>query len=215
MLLYFLTAALQGISQQLDLVKKYANDTTGFTTFPETPLLENLRLPGKYTKLEINTWTYFYASKNNGRYKFKNVSHFPADPQKLPDTIVLSKCDLQKCFTACWCPGFIPWYISAQTLDNKTVTVGDTSSLKAFLGSINNQFNARLWLSLYDKSLSVPNKTYSSFKYKKVKDGYLISYNTRIANAPATYADVIYFIGSDFRVILLSKKHIVVTNYMI
>jgi len=205
------------MAQKQDLAKKFANDTMGFTTYPDTLLFDNLKLPKKYKKLEINEWAFTFRAAGDKRpkYQYSNVYRCPSHISDRHDTIVLTKCDLMKCFTACWCPSFTPWYISAQTKNGDLITIGDTSQMKTFLGGLKNEFNAYLWLNLHDQSSDVPIKSSHYYKYKKVSNGFLIIYRTRISNVPATYADMTYFVGSDFRIVLISKKNIEVTNMLI
>ena len=216
-LLWMLFVTVQAMAQKQDLAKKFASDTTGFTTYPDTFLIENLKLPKKYKKLEINTWSFMYrgAEDKRSKYEYSNQYRYPSHIADRYDTVVLTKCDLMKCFTACWCPSFIPWYISAQTKNGDLITIGDTSQMKTFLSSLKNEFNAYLWLNLHDRSSGVPVRSSHYFKYKKVSNGFLISYRGRISNVPATYADMTYFVGNDFRIVLISKKHIEVTNMVI
>jgi len=189
------------------IIKKYLNDTTGFTTYPDTSLLENLKLSKIYKKLEINTWASAYRRRGDNRpgTDYKNLSRYPAPAEKISDTVVLSKCEPLVCFTACWCPSFFPWYISAQTKNNKILTVADTSTMKIFLSKIDNKFKAYLWLRLYDMHEDEPVKTTHYFKYKKVKKGFLIAYNSSFGY-DRTPAYIICFVGEDFKVVLVSKK---------
>jgi hypothetical protein len=216
LLFFFALVGTVKTQAQSNPAKIYANDSTGFTAYPAVGLLENLKLPVKYTQLEINTWISPYVKGKRNYHEYRNLYRYPAPAQKLADSVVLTQCDLLKCFTACLCPTIFPWYISAQAADNKQVTIGDTSNMKTFLGSINNPFNAYLWLQPHDMYADIPLKTSARAKYKKVKNGYLICYKARINGyRHVAFADVTYFIGNDFRVILVSTRHIVETNYQI
>ena len=156
----------------------------------------------------MNTWASAYRPKQDNRPNiyYKNIARYPLPKKQLPDTTVLSKCDPMVCFTACLCPDFYPWYISAKSKNGNILTVADTSTMKTFLGKINNQYKAYLWLRLYDEHEDQPIKTSHYFKYKKVKHGFLIAYNSR--NNKMELADLMCFVGEDFKVVLVSRKHI-------
>ncbi len=53
--LILVTAIAVAQKNKDQLIKTYLSDTTGFTTYPEVYLLENLKLPKKYTEFEINS----------------------------------------------------------------------------------------------------------------------------------------------------------------
>jgi len=225
--LCFLAFVLVAIGQKHPVVgnpvKKYANDTVGFKAFPEVFLLENLKLPKAYKKLEMNTCVFLYIARGEKKSmdESRNLYRYPHDIQKTADTAVLSKWDPLKCFTACLCPYPIPWYIAAQTSDNEILNIGDSTATKLFLGNLDNKFNAYLWLRIHAGfsplgllGLDIPIKTSRYFKYKKEKDGFLIKCHTRISNAMA-YADVTYFIDRNFRITIVSKKNEAYMHYII
>jgi hypothetical protein len=213
LLIFSLTA--KGQHARFDPTKAYQNDTTGFTKYPDTFLLENLKLPVKYKRLEINTWVSLYTPKAY-QHQHRNLYRYPAISHPTPDTMVLSKCDLLKCFTGNYGADLQPWYISAQTKKDQVVTIIDTSQLKAFLGKINNKFNAYLWLLHNDLTSGTPIKTEPRFQYKIVSGGFLIKYFTTADfgtyddNDPPHHAgiEVIFFVGKDFRIVFVRKKNV-------
>jgi hypothetical protein len=75
----------------------------------------------------------------------------------------------------------------------------------AFLGALDNKFDAYLWLMSHDlaESRGIPLKTTPAIQYKKVKDGYLIKFNLRISDCHVTYADVTYYVGRNRNVVLI------------
>ena len=213
--LYLMLIISHAMAQSHDaIVKKYQNDTTGFIAYPYTFLLKGLKPAGNYKELEINTWVSLYADRTT---EYRNVCRYPASPVKKPDTVVLSKCNLSKCFAAFNGPLFTPWYLSAETRKNQVITIeNDTIALKTFLGKANNQFNAYFWLvvfntchlSLYESSSEIPVEIPHNVTYKKVHGGFLIRCSCRISNCPITTAKLTYFVGDDFRIILLNKQNI-------
>jgi hypothetical protein len=215
--LLLMISAITSTAQLPDaIIKKYKDDTTGFVSFPDGFLMENLHLPEKYKKLEINTWVSLYTP-GGVKYQYRNLYRYPVLTRRLPDTAVLSKCDLLKCFAAFNGPSFSTWYISAQLKDNTLKTIGnDTVAIKSFLGNAGNEFNACLWLNvyntchfyLYEAASEVPVEISHLVKYKKVDNGFLILTRARISNCPISSADLTYFVGNDFRVVLISKKNI-------
>ncbi len=145
--------------------------------------------------------------------EYQNLYRYPASAEKLADTIVLTKCDVLRCFDACLCAAVYPWYISAETTDDRLVTVGDTTAMKTFLGKIYNRFNAYLWLILHHMQYrEIPVKTSHFFKFKKVKNGFLICYRNMMETAPLTNADLTYFISKDFKITFISKRNEVVNK---
>ena len=116
--LVFATLVLTALSvwamaQQRDaIIKKYINDTTEFTVYPDTPLLSYIKPASPYKQIEINAVVFPYrvTGDKRPRYDFKNVSRYPPPAQKLPDTVVLTKPkpNLQNTFLACDCPSITP-----------------------------------------------------------------------------------------------------------
>jgi len=213
MFLMAVTARL--MAQPNSIVEKYANDTAGFKAYPDVFLLDNMKPAKSYKRLEINTINFMYRARGDNRPQdeYRNVYSYPAIAKKSSGTIVLTKCGVLKCFSACWCPDGYPWYISAQTKDNKLITVGDTNAVKTFLSKINDKFNAYFWLQLHHMQYQgIPVKASRFFKYKKVKNGFLISFRDLIETSPVTNADLTYFISNDFKIRLISTKNVVVTK---
>ena len=221
--LFFLSASTLVMGQQIiynsPIAKKYINDTTRFMAYPDVFLLENIKPIIACKQLEINTcWEVFSLKKQEKRaIGYKNLYRYPTPAQKLPDSVVLSKGDVSKCFASCWCPSYMPWYISVQTIDNKILTIGDTSTLKGFLGNLDNKFNAYLWMQAAPfliRYQEEPIKTSPGFKYKKVTDGFLIIYNTIDGSASwTTYVDEIYLVTTDFKIIYIGKRNPVRSKY--
>ena len=102
--------------------------------------------------------------------------------------------------------------MSVLTTDNKLVSIGDTTAMKTLLTKIDDPYNAYLWLVLHDMKMGIPDRTRHFLAYKKVKGGFLISHNDIIETAPFTTARLTYFVGSDFRIILLSTRNVVVNK---
>ena len=215
-LLIFLLAA-KGLSKKFDPVKAYQNDTIGFTKYPGKFLLENLNLPVKYKRLEINTWVSLYMfTRKHYQLQYRNLYRYPAIAYPTPDTLVLSKCEPTDCFTGNYGPTLQPWYISAKTPKGEVATVTDSSGLKLFLGKTDNKFNAYLWLLHNDYTSETPIKTEPRYQYKVVAGGILIKYFTRNDfgiyddNDPQHHAgiEVIFFVSKHFKIVLVSKKNV-------
>ena len=213
--LLIFSLAAKGQHARFDPAKAYLNDTTGFTKYPDAFLLENLKLPVKYKRLEINTWVSLYTQRTY-QHQHRNLYRYPAVAHPKPDTMVLSKCDLLDCFNGNYGADLQPWYISAQTKKGQIVTVTDTSQLKVFLGKTDNKFNAYLWLLHHDLASETPIKTEPRYQYKTVADGTLIKYFTRYDfgtyddNDPQHHAgiEVIFFVGKDFKIVFVRKKNV-------
>jgi hypothetical protein len=213
--LLIFSLAAKGQSAPIDPAKAYRNDTIGFTKYPDTYLLQNLKLPVKYRRLEINTWVSLYTKKGY-QHQHQNLYRYPAIAHPKPDTMVLSKCKFSDCFTGNYGPDLQPWYISVQTKNGRIITVKDTVGLKVFLGKTADKFNAYLWLLHNDLTSETPIKTEPHFQYKTVAGGTLIKYFTRYD--VGTYDDsdqehhagieVIFFVDNDFRIVLVRKKNI-------
>jgi len=221
--LFFLGVTTSVMAQQViynsPAAKKYINDTIGFTAYPVVYLLENIKPAIACKQFEINTcWEVFSLKKQEKRtIGYKNLYRYPTPAQKIPDSAVLSKSNVSKCFASCWCPSYTPWYISVQTVDNQILTIGDTTTLKGFLGNLDNKFNAYLWMhatSFLIRYQEEPIKTLPGFKYKKVTDGFLITYNTIDGSASwTTYVDETYLVTTDFKIIYIGKRNPVRSQY--
>ena len=205
------------------LIKLYENDTLGFKAYPDVYLLENLKLSQKYSTLEMNSWVMEYALRNTPSHgKFYNLYrytkskrvHFSSYANE--DTLILSKSSPDKMFSGCLCPSIQPWYISAKNINNDIITVNDTTTLKTFLGNLKNPFNSYLWLKtdfLFAKYKNIPIKTDIDSKYKKVKDGILISFGSLDdSGVHMASAEFTYLVTPDFKIFFISKKHEVVSK---
>lgn len=219
----------QQIQNQADysqLVEKYKNDTTGFTSYPDVPLLIHISPAKHISKIEINkpySTNHVYDDtiyRNGHSYRnlhigpyyiaYKNLYRYPANTNKIPDSIVLSKLDLLKSFSImdlsvnCW-------YISAQMKNGRIVSVGDTSALRSFLIKIKNPYDAYLWMEAqftteYDHEVPINASPY--YKYKKVKGGFLLGCYGPTNTSFATSALKTYFIGEDFQIVIINERHI-------
>lgn len=194
--------------------KKYAHDTLGFKPYPDVFLMNYIHPAKKFIGLEINT----LGERRYPTHKigYQNLYRYPVNQEKyrLEDTTVLSKIDPAISFTACWCPSYDPWYISVKYKNNNVVAIGDTTALKKFLGKVDNPYNAYLWFQVRGiirySDIPIKTATYKNFKYKKVKHGFLITYTAEPPNGPEdASADVTYFIGEDFKTVLVATRHII------
>lgn len=172
---------------------KYFNDTLGFTSFPNTSL-PDLLIPRK----GISYWELNWSL---GTDRFTNLYRSTTGMNKLKnDTNVLTK-TINGFGTVCP-PGWCSWFISAKYKNGKIVTVNDTSGFSEFIGKIDNQFDAYLWLTCFpfSDSKGIPVKISSSSKYKRIKNNYLIAINLRISDCPEVIADLLYFVRNDKKV---------------
>lgn len=183
------------------IVKKYEDDTLGFNSFPNVQLLDSIKPSKGFTKWELNN-----ASTH------KNIYRAPQPKEPLSDTIVLSK--LPKGST-----GFIEFlipggpytlYISAPKR-KKIVTINNLKSLSKFLGTVENKFNAFLWLSFQASTSNLRDA-----KYKLVKDSFLITFpvpdvDDEVFAHPPSETDLFdtYFVGFDKRIVKIKTKAIV------
>ena len=185
------------------VLKKYLNDTLGFVSFPNAILLDSIEPDNGFKKWELNTATSLTT--------FHNFFRYPKPNGNLSDTIVLSKC-LRGFGTFCP-PRGCAWYISAQKR-KRIITVQDLNGLSNFLGTLDNKFDAYLWLTSHDlfDSRSVPIVTSSSTTYKIVDGGFLITLNMRIRDCPVTNGIVIYFVGLNKKIVRIRTKVIVISE---
>ncbi len=180
----------KGQTAEDSLVKlKYFNDTLGFISFPNTSLPDSL-IPNRaisYWELNWSLRQERYTNLYKSTTGVNNVKN---------DTVVLTK-TINGFGTVCP-PGWCSWYISAKFKNGKIVTVKDASSLSAFIGRIDNQFDAYLWLTCfpYSDSKGTPVKISSSSKYKKIINGYLMVMSLQVSDCPVTNADILYFVGN-------------------
>lgn len=190
------------------LVKRYEKDTQGFHAYPDEFLLAKIVPAIKFNKLEINTIWSVYRAKGDERsgYEYRNLYRYPDTDEKDRDTTALSENHYRKCFYTCWCPIGIPWYMSAQTIDNRIITIDDTTSMKRFLGNTTDKFNAFLWLFVNKLTLDIPFRTSASYRYKKITGGLLIKYRSLISAGPITTAVLTYYVDCNFNITLISTK---------
>ena len=169
---------------------KYLNDTSDFINFPNTSLLDSL-VPNK-------TIAYWELNFNSGEKNFKNLYKSTTGENKSNnDSVVLTKAN-EGFGTVCpprWCN----WYISTKLKKGKAESITNWKTLSKFIGKIDNQFDAYLWLTCftYSDSKSLPLSVSTSSKYKIINGGYLIIVNFRVNDCPVTNADLLYFIRKD------------------
>lgn len=209
---------LRTLDRDSGLIKRYQNDTTGFITITDTGMTDSLKPSHRFVAWEVNTiHTMIYVRHGYPPGSpYKNLWRYPKSGIKQADSVLLTHCDLLHSFTACLCADLFPWYMSVKTHDAQLLTVNNESLMQQFLGKIDNPYNAVLWLHVIDETLSEPGQDGRRFHYKKVKNGYLIRYNTRVdedKHSHVTYGDLTVFMGADFRVLFISKKNVVETNY--
>jgi hypothetical protein len=102
-------------------------------------------------------------------------------------------------------PGWCVWYIAAKMYDSKEVILKNISGLKMFVGKINNHYDAYLLLQgfYYTSARGIPLVIGVGNKFKRVKNGYLISVLSIIRDCPITDANIIYFVGDDKRITVI------------
>ncbi len=183
----------------------YKLDSTGFTFYPHTFLLDSLKLPARYRELEFNTIVSGYK-----KTIYRNLNRFPKPAHLIPDKVVLSKCDPLKTFSAEVHPALLRWYISAYDSKKQVITINDTSLMKSFLHSLKNKFNAYLWFQVKIGFSEIPVRTSHTFSYKRITDGYLIRYRGLLKTAPTSTAELTYFVGDDFSVRLVEKSKFII-----
>lgn len=169
---------------------KYFNDTVGFINFPNSLLLDSL-IPNEAI-------SYWELNLNSGDENFTNLYKSTKGENKLSnDTFVLTKANSS--FGTVCPPSSCSWYISTKLKNGKTETVTDWRTLSTFIGKIDNQFDAYLWLTCFNVSPSqnIPLKVSTSLKYKIINDGYLILVNRRVGDCPIVNADILYFVRKD------------------
>lgn len=178
------------------LAQKYLPDSLHFQSFPQAFLLDSIRPAKKYPVLELNTLL------NRGEYRNRYRSNGRKD---IPDTVVLSKAR-GGFYTFCP-PGGCGWYISAQK-GKKIITIENLTALDNFIGTIDNKYDAYLWLVAQDLADSrfVPIQTKPAIEYKLVDGGYLIRFVMRIRDCPVTSGKVTWFVGSDKKIVLIKKE---------
>ena len=144
------------------------------------------------------SFTYWEVNANYGG-NFKN--YYRSNKQTFNDTTLSIKsnsgfgtiCPPDGCF----------WYIST-TMLGQSKTIENISSLSNFIGTIDNIYDAYLWLSAQNltDSKRIPISTNPSIKYKLLDKGYLISMSDlMISDCPVTYGTLIYFVAFDKTII--------------
>jgi hypothetical protein len=168
---------------------KYFNDTLNLIPYPETSLLDSLIPDEKISYWELNF---------QGFGSYKNLYRSNIGENKLrDDSIVLTKA--ARGFGTVCPPGWCIWYLSAKFKSGGVITITDWKSLSDFIGKIDNQFDAYLWLTRfpYSESEGIPQKPSEFSRYKIRDDGYLIVLNVRVSDCPVTNAELLYFVRKD------------------
>ncbi len=169
---------------------KYLNDTLGFINFPNTLLPDSL-IPNRAI-------SYWELNFNRGGQSCTNLYRSTkGENRSNNDTLVLTKSN--DGFGTVCPPGWCTWYISTKLKNGKTETVTNWKTLSAFIGKIDNPFDAYFWLTCFTHSDSknIPLRVSGSSKYKIINDGYLIIVNLRVNDCPITSADILYFVRKD------------------
>ena len=168
------------ITEDSVIIRKYINDTVGFNRFPNIQLMDSVVPEKVFVKWQLK------------EVKIMQIIHG------------------HSYFTTCWCPDLIFWYILAQKENADTLAIGNTDTLQTFIKNMDNKYNACLWLFTQKSqgiaSKDIPLDPIGVLQYKKVSDGFLISFNSRIKNAPVTNGSLVYFVGKDRKVVLIKQK---------
>jgi hypothetical protein len=177
-----------GQSSNDSLIKlRYINDTTALINFPNVVLFDSV-LPEKGIK-------YWELNQFLSQQKCINLYKSSAGVNKSRnDTQVLIKAKSE--FGTTCPPGWCTWYIAAKLKNGSIQTVKNRYNLGTFIGKIDNQFDAYLWLADYPRSDSKQTPLFiSNFsKYKRIKEGYLIVINMQVSDCPITRADIFYLV---------------------
>lgn len=205
-LLVFCTTFTQAqVSKDSAVIKKYLGDTLRFLPFPQAFLMDGIKPAKGISQWELNTISSENTNTENGVGQAtiaRNLYRHPAPVKRMPDTAVLAKAATG--FATTCPPHSCAWYISA-VQKSKKISVTNLRQMSAFLGAIDNKFDAYLWLQSQDlaESRAIPLTTTRKLFYRQVKDGFLLKLNMRISDCFITYADVTWFVGSDKKVVLI------------
>lgn len=189
-LTFFLTTTFGQKKSDSAIIKRCLKELKTLNSLPNINLFDSIKPDEKFTYWEVNA-----------NYEGNFTNYYRSNKQFLNDTTFLTKsnsgfgtiCPPDGCF----------WYISTTVL-GQSKTVENISSLSNFIGTIDNIYDAYLWLSAQDlrDSKGIPISTNANVKYKLLDKGYLISMsNLRISDCPLTYGTVIYFIAFDKTII--------------
>ncbi|MFB9077973.1 energy transducer TonB [Flavobacterium procerum] len=209
--LFAFTAQAQSDKDSI-IVNKYKIDTLNFKPFESGKLLHSIHPKKGFTQWEID------IIRDSSP---KVVDRFPS-VENISDTLVLAKPANIKSFNGFYrisAPTISRWYMSAKK-KRKTIIIQNSKQLGRFLGNLDNEFDAYLYL-FFNTPLSNPVyfAPYENAWYKKVEDGYLItahkpSTSDAAESHPKSKIDFFntYFIGFNKQVTKIRTKE-VITHY--
>ena len=193
---------LEGQTAEDSIIRlKYLNDTTGFIKLPAQPVLDSV-IPDRY----ISSWELDWSMQGQYEVLFRS-----SRDTSLRNTKKVLATATSGFGTVCP-PSYCFWYIAAALKSGGIITVNNGRKLSAFLGQIDNVYDAYLWLTLFFDfdSGGIPLEFSEGTKYKPINDGYLIRTTVRVSDCTVTDAELLYFIRKDRNVTFLQVLDIIV-----
>lgn len=194
---FFLAGYAKAQAVDSVLVNRYLTDTLNFIPCAQGYVIDSIKPDNNFTKWELATFTYFEG--------FRRRDEYPKVKLRPADSLVMLK-SKTGFYTICP-PSGCCWYMNAKN-KKKVVSITDLATMSEFLGALDNQFDAYLWLASHDiaDSRFVPLMTGQQIQWKMTNDGYLLRFPMRISDCPVTRGEVTFLVGFNKKVTHIKTK---------